>query len=218
MKNIKAVIFDLDGTLIDSMNVWAKIDFEYLKEFNIEVPKDLHEEITHLTLTQTANYFKTRFNIKDDVETIIKRWNDMAFYHYSNTIKLKDGVIEYLDYLKSNNIKISLATSNSLTLSEAVLKNNDIYHYFDAITVTEEVKKSKNNPDVYLLAASKLNVNPENCLVFEDVVQAVKGAKLAGMTVYAIYDEISKDKRDELINNADRYIVNYKELIKIYKK
>jgi len=214
MKNIKAVIFDLDGTLIDSMNVWAKIDFEYLKEFNIEVPKDLHEEITHLTLTQTANYFKTRFNIKDDVETIIKRWNDMAFYHYSNTIKLKDGVIEYLDYLKSNNIKISLATSNSLTLSEAVLKNNDIYHYFDAITVTEEVKKSKNNPDVYLLAASKLNVNPENCLVFEDVVQAVKGAKLAGMTVYAIYDEISKDKRDELINNADRYIVNYKELIK----
>lgn len=214
MKNIKAVIFDLDGTLIDSMNVWAKIDFEYLKEFNIEVPKDLHEEITHLTLTQTANYFKTRFNIKDDVETIIKRWNDMAFYHYSNTIKLKDGVIEYLDYLKSNNIKISLATSNSLTLSEAVLKNNDIYHYFDAITVTEEVKKSKNNPDVYLLAASKLNVKPENCLVFEDVVQAVKGAKLAGMTVYAIYDEISKDKRDELINNADRYIVNYKELIK----
>ena len=98
MKNIKAVIFDLDGTLIDSMNVWAKIDFEYLKEFNIEVPKNLHEEITHLTLTQTANYFKTRFNIKDDVETIIKRWNDMAFYHYSNTIKLKDGVIEYLDY------------------------------------------------------------------------------------------------------------------------
>lgn len=213
MKNIKAVIFDLDGTLIDSMNVWAKIDFEYLKEFNIEVPKNLHEEITHLTLTQTANYFKTRFNIKDDVETIIKRWNDMAFYHYSNTIKLKDGVIEYLDYLKANNIKISLATSNSLTLSEAVLKNNDIYHYFDAITVTEEVKKSKNNPDVYLLAANKLNVNPENCLVFEDVVQAVKGAKLAGMTVYAIYDEISKDKRDELINNADRYVESYRDLI-----
>lgn len=213
MKNIKAVIFDLDGTLIDSMNVWAKIDFEYLKEFNIEVPKNLHEEITHLTLTQTANYFKTRFNINDDVETIIKRWNDMAFYHYSNTIKLKDGVIEYLDYLKSNNIKISLATSNSLTLSEAVLKNNNIYHYFDAITVTEEVKKSKNNPDVYLLAASKLNVNPENCLVFEDVVQAVKGAKLAGMTVYAIYDEISKDKKDELINNADRYVESYRDLI-----
>lgn len=214
MKNIEAVIFDLDGTLIDSMSIWAQIDSDYLKEFNISVPPNLHEEITHLTLTQTANYFKTKFNIKDDEATIINRWNDMAFYHYSNTIKLKEGVIEYLDYLKAKNIKISLATSNSIPLLEATLKNNDIYHYFDAITVTEEVKKSKSNPDVYLLAASKINVKPENCLVFEDVVQAVKGAKLAGMTVYAIYDEVSKNQRDELTNYADLYVESYNDLIK----
>ena len=214
MKNIEAVIFDLDGTLIDSMGIWAKIDEEYLKKFNIDVPKNLHEDITHLTLTQTANYFKTRFNIEDDEETIIKTWNDMATYHYSNTIQLKDGVIEYLNYLKEKNIKISLATSNSVNLSEATLKKNKIYDYFETITVTEEVKKSKSNPDVYLLSANKMNVKPENCLVFEDAVQAVKGAKLAGMTVYAIYDEVSKDKKEELTKYADLYIENYRELIK----
>lgn len=214
MKNIEAVIFDLDGTLIDSMSIWAQIDQDYLKEFNIAVPENLHEEITHLTLTQTANYFKIHFNIRDDEATIIKRWNDMALYHYSNTIKLKEGVVEYLDYLKSKNIKISLATSNSIPLLEATLKHNNIYHYFEAITVTEEVKKSKSNPDVYLLAASKINVKPENCLVFEDIVQAVKGAKLAGMTVYAIYDDVSKNQRDELTECADLYVESYKDLIK----
>ena len=213
MKNIEAVIFDLDGTLVDSMGIWAQIDADYLKEFNIAVPKNLHEEITHLTLTQTANYFKTKFNIEDDEATILKRWNDMAFYHYSNTIRLKEGVVEYINHLKNNNIKIALATSNSVPLLEATLKNNNIYHYFDAITVTEEVKKSRRNPDVYLLAANKVNVKPENCLVFEDVVQAVKGAKLAGMTVYAIYDEVSKDQRDELIEHADLYIESYKDLL-----
>ena len=213
MKNIEAVIFDLDGTLVDSMGIWAQIDADYLKEFNIAVPKNLHEEITHLTLTQTANYFKTKFKIEDDEATILKRWNDMAFYHYSNTIRLKEGVVEYINHLKNNNIKIALATSNSVPLLEATLKNNNIYHYFDAITVTEEVKKSKSNPDVYLLAANKVNVKPENCLVFEDVVQAVKGAKLAGMTVYAIYDEVSKDQRDELIEHADLYIESYKDLL-----
>jgi len=213
MKNIKGVIFDLDGTLVDSMGIWAQIDEEYLKEYNYEVPSNLQEEITHLTLTETALYFKNKFNIEDDPEIIIEKWNSMAHHHYSNTIKLKEGVIEYLNYLRSNNIKIALATSNSVPLLEATLKNNNIYDFFDAVSTTEEVKKSKSYPDIYILSAEKLNLNPEECLVFEDIVQAVKGAKSAGMTVYAIYDEASKDQKKELEELADRYIMSFKELI-----
>ncbi|ASW44284.1 HAD family hydrolase [Clostridium isatidis] len=214
MQDIKGVIFDLDGTLVDSMGIWSKIDEEYLKEYNHEVPSNLQEEITHLTLTETALYFKEKFNIEDDPDIIIKKWNTMAHYHYSNTIKLKEGVIEYLNYLRSNNIKIALATSNSVPLLEATLKNNNIYNYFDAISTTEEVKKSKSNPDIYILSAQKLNLDPKECLVFEDIVQAVKGAKSAGMKVYAIYDEASKDQREELEKLADKYITSFKELIK----
>jgi HAD superfamily hydrolase (TIGR01509 family) len=213
MKNIKGVIFDLDGTLVDSMGIWAKIDEEYLKKYNDKVPANLQEEITHLTLTETALYFKNKFNIKDDPELIINKWNSMAHYHYSNTIKLKDGVIEYLNYLRTNNIKIALATSNSVPLLEATLKSNNIFNYFDSISTTEEVKKSKSYPDIYLLAANKLNLNPSECLVFEDIVQAVKGAKLAGMTVYAVYDESSKNQREELEKCADKYITSFKQLI-----
>ena len=88
-----------------------------------------------------------------------------------------------------------------------------IYDYFDAITTTEEVKKSKDNPDIYLLSAKKLNVLPEDCLVFEDIVQAVKGAKKAGMTVYAIYDKSSESQKDELTKLADKYILGFNELL-----
>lgn len=213
MDNIKAVIFDLDGTLIDSMGIWAQIDKEYLSCFGHTVPDNLQEEITHLTFTETANYFKERFNIEDDIDDIIATWNTMAFNHYSNDIKLKDNVIPFLNKLKNKGIKISLATSNSITLLEATLKNNGIYHYFDAISTTEEVKKSKDNPDIYLLSAKKLNIDPKDCLVFEDIVQAVKGAKLAGMKVCAVYDRCSEHQKDELISLADKYILNFEELL-----
>lgn len=213
MNNFKAVIFDLDGTLIDSMEIWSKIDKEYLGSFGYEVPKDLQEEITHLTLTETANYFKNRFKIQDDAKEIISTWNDMALHHYSNDIQLKDGVIPFLNSLKDKGLKIALATSNSVPLLEAVLKNNNIYHYFDAITTTEEVKKSKDNPNIYLLSADKLNVHPKECLVFEDIVQAVKGAKLSGATVYAIYDKSSEHQKEELEKLADKYIFSFNELI-----
>lgn len=213
MDKFKAVIFDLDGTLIDSMEVWSKIDEEYLSSFGYTVPKNLQEEITHLTLTETANYFKVKFNITDEIDKIIATWHEMALNHYSYHIKLKDNVIPFLDSLKKKNIKIALATSNSVPLLEATLKNNGIYNYFDAITTTEEVKKSKDNPDIYLLSAKKLNVLPEDCLVFEDIVQAVNGAKKAGMTVYAIYDKSSENQKEELIKISDKYILGYDELL-----
>lgn len=213
MDNFKAVIFDLDGTLIDSMGIWKQIDEEYLSSYGYSVPYNLQEEITHLTLTETAIYFKENFDIKEPIEDIIATWNSMALYHYSNSIKLKDNVIPFLDKLKKKGIKIALATSNSVPLLEATLKYNKIYHYFDAISTTEEVNKSKDNPDVYLLSAKKLNIVPSECLVFEDIVQAVKGAKLAGMSVYAIHDENSEHQKDELIQLSDRYILDYKELL-----
>lgn len=213
MNNLKAAIFDLDGTLVDSMDVWSKIDEEYLKSFGLEVPDNLQKEITHLTLTETAKYFKEKFNIKDNINSIIDKWNSMAFYHYSNNIGLKEGALDYLKQLKENNIKIALATSNSVPLLEASLKNNGIYEYFDVISTSEEVKKSKAHPDIYLLSAKKLNVDPKNCIVFEDIPLAVKGAKLAGMTVYAVYDKSSEDSKEELMALADKYIYDFNELI-----
>ena len=213
MNTIKAAIFDLDGTLVDSMWVWEQIDIDFLKSKGYTPPKDLKDDITHLTFRQTAEYFKDRFNLSDSIDEITDTWNNMAYDFYSSKVKLKEGVIPFFNKLKSLNIKIGLATSNSLPLLEATLKNNGIYHLFDAITVTDEVKKSKENPDVYLLCANKLNVSPKNCVVFEDIIAAVNGAKLAGMKVIGIYDKASEDQKEILTQTFDRYILNYNELI-----
>lgn len=213
LTNIKAAIFDLDGTLINSMSLWDQIDIDYLTSKNIPVPSDLNDEISHLSFNQVAVYFKERFKLEDSLDDIKNTWNTMAYNHYSSDITLKDGVVEFLDFLKKSNIKIGLATSNSTELLEASLKFNKIYDYFDAITITDEVSIGKHEPDVYLLAAKKLNVKPEECIVFEDILPAVKGAKKAGMKVIAVEDECSVLDKDEIIKNSDGFINDFRVLI-----
>lgn len=212
LTNIKAAIFDLDGTLIDSMWVWNKIDENYFRCRNITIPKNLKTQIEHLSFNETAAYFKRNFGILDTIDEIKNEWNAFAYNQYLNHVKLKPGVLEFLTLLKTMNIKIGLATSNSKSLLEAVLKSNGIYHYFDSITLTDEVSRGKNFPDVYLLAAEKLGAKPSQCIVFEDILPAVIGAKAAGMKVVGVYDDSSIDQREDIINNSDMYIKGYNEI------
>lgn len=212
LSNIKAAIFDLDGTLVDSMGVWEKIDIEFLKIRNLEVPAGLKDDITHLNFIDTAKYFKERFNLSESIEDIVNEWNDMAFNEYANNIKLKPGVKEYLSFLKSKGIKLAIATSNLESLVTAVLKNNGICDYFENITTTLETERGKDFPDVYLLAAKKLGVNPEECIVFEDIIVAVLAAKAAGMKVVGVHDIASADQINDIIANADYFIYKYEEL------
>ena len=210
--NIEAAIFDMDGTLIDSMWVWFSINKKYLAKRNLALPADLKENIGHLTFIESAKYFKDRFNINDSVEEIVNEWNNMASYSYTHSVALKSGAMEYLTFLKSQEIKIGLATSNFPPLVEIALKKNNIFHLFDAITTTDEVARDKNFPDIYLLTAEKLQVAPNRCIVFEDILPAVKGAKLAGMKVVGVQDEYSLDQKEEIMRISDFYIEKYEEL------
>ena len=211
--DIKAAIFDLDGTLIDSMWVWDKIDIDYLSSRGYQVPDNLKDEINHLSFEQCATYFKKRFNIDSSEEDMLKEWNNSAYNYYANIVSMKKGAREILDYIKNRGIKIGLATSNNHSLINATLEHNKITHYFDSITTTNEVSKGKNHPDVYLLAAQKLGVNPQDCIVFEDILEAVRGAKAANMKVIAVYDEAALYQREALEKTADKYIMDYFDLM-----
>ena len=211
--DIKAAIFDLDGTLIDSMGLWNSIDINYLKKFNLAVPERLQDDICHLNFQETAAYFKDRFNIPDSLDKIMADWHNMAYDAYCTSIKLKKGVVEFLQFLKDSNIKIALATSNSNDLLEASLKANKIYDFFDAITTTSEVERNKEFPDVYLLAAKKLSVAPESCMVFEDLPTAIKGAKKGNMKVVGIYDAWNEDQWSLIKSLSDYSIKDYRELL-----
>lgn len=214
LSNIKGVIFDLDGTLVDSMGVWAKIDSDYLTDLGLEVPKNLKEEITHLGFKEVAKYFKKRFNIASSEEEIMKTWHDMAYVEYKNNIKLKPGAREFLEQLKESNIKIGLATSNSYPLLEVCLKSNNIFHLFDSITITGEVPRGKDFPDVYLLAAKRLGLEPKECAVFEDILPAVKGALSAGMKVFAVEEHtVSKEEKSQIKEIVHEYIDSFNDLL-----
>ena len=212
----KAVLFDLDGTLVDSMWMWHAIDIEYLNRFGLTPPDDLSEAIEGMSYDETAVYFKRRFNIEDSLDKIKADWKEMSREIYCTKIQLKAGVRHFLDYLKNKNIKMSICTSNSYTLAEELLISLDIYKYFDTIVTAGMVGLGKPNPDVYLEAARLLEIPIEKCIVFEDVVQGIMAGKNAGMKVVAVFDEASKNTTDKKKELADYYVESIDEFIENY--
>lgn len=212
-EGIEAVIFDLDGTLIDSMWMWKQIDIDYLARHGHELPENLQDCIEGMSFSETAVYFKERFALRDSLEVIKDDWNRMAYDIYVNEVPLKPGVLEFLQFLKEQGIRTGIATSNSKELLLAVLESLGIAAYFDELHTSCEVAKGKPAPDIYLLVAEKLGVFPENCLVFEDIMQGILAGKAAGMKVCAVKDEFSVKQETEKAETADWLIDGFYELM-----
>ncbi len=213
LENMKAVIFDLDGTLVDSMWMWRDIDIEYLGRYGIPLPPTLQKDISGMSFSETAVYFKETFGIPEPLDEIKKTWNDMAFYKYTHEVPLKPGALEFLKRLKEKGIRTGIATSNSKELVEAVVKSLDISGYLDEIHTSCEVAKGKPAPDIYLLVAECLGVTPEQCLVFEDIPEGILAGVRAGMKTCAIEDEFSAAMTEEKKELADYYITTYDEVL-----
>ncbi|MDK2811628.1 MAG: hypothetical protein PWR27_2337 [Petroclostridium sp.] len=210
--NLNAVIFDLDGTLIDSLWIWDEIDIQFLGNRGITLPDDLQKIVEGMSFTETAVYFKERFNLQESIEEIKEEWNTMANHYYKDKVPLKEGAREFIEFLRSKNIKMGIGTSNSRELTLEVLKKHGLLHYFDAVVTSCEVKKGKPHPDVFLKVAELLEVKPEECLVFEDTYAGVLAAKRAGMKVFAVADRFSFPYREEIAGLADKYVESFKEI------
>lgn len=209
LSGIDAVLFDLDGTLIDSMWMWEAIDIEYLARFGIPFEKSYQQGIEGMSMTETAVYFKERFGIKDSVEKMKADWNDMAIHKYRHDIKLKPGVMEFLIWLNKKGIKTGIGTSNSIELCVEALSARGVKDYFQSVHTSNEVKAGKPSPDIYLLVAKELGVEPHRCLVFEDLYQGICAGKNAGMRTCAISDDYSKDTWEKKIEAADYWINDF---------
>lgn len=210
---IEAVIFDLDGSMVDSMWIWKAIDIEYLGKFGIELPENLQACIEGMSFSETAAYFKERFALSDDLETIKEDWNRMAWDKYAHEVPVKEGVRELLAYCKEHGIKIGIATSNSRQLVENVVQAHRLEACFDCIMTACEVEKGKPSPDIYLAVAKELAVAPANCLVFEDIIPGIQAGKAAGMKVCAVYDKYSEYQDEEKRRLADYYTYAFRDLI-----
>lgn len=212
LKDIEAILFDLDGSLVDSMWMWREIDIEYLGKFGIPLPERLQSDIEGMSFTETAVYFKERFHLPDSVEQIMDDWNQMAWDKYSHEVPLKNGVRELIAYCIRNGIKLGIATSNSRALVENVINAHELMDAFDSIVTGCEVDKGKPAPDIYLEAARRCGAAPEKCLVFEDIVPGIMAGKSAGMKVCAVDDLYSKHQNEEKKRLADYFITDYFEI------
>ena len=215
---IEAVIFDLDGSLVDSMWMWRDIDIEYLARFKIPLPEDLQSNIEGMSLNETAVYFKEHFGICDSVEQMKADWNDMARNKYRYEVSFKPNAKEFLEICMEKGIKLGIATSNSRELVNAISEALDFQKYFSCIITGCDVERGKPFPDIYLKAASGLAVAPEKCLVFEDIVPGIRAGKSAGMTVCAVEDAYSVRERSAKEAESDFYIEDYAEIISILKE
>ncbi len=209
-----AAIFDMDGTILDSLGVWEKIDYDFLeKKRGIVVPPDYVHAISAMSFAEIAEYTIKRFSLSETPEALMQEWTDMAAYEYANNIKIKPFVREYIQKIKAMGKKIALCTSSPKSFYEPAVKNNGIYDLFDAFANTCEAGVGKNSPKVYLLAAQKLGVVPEKCLVFEDVAAAAQCAKNTGMAVCGVYDERSRMHKERLKEICDYYIDGFGDVI-----
>jgi len=193
------------------MGVWDQIDIDFLAKRGIELPSDYMNAISSMTYHEAAVYTIKRFSLQDSVDGLKREWNDMAAYAYGNTVRMKPYAKEYLTALRERGAKLAIATSLFPELCDPVLRNNGIGNLFHAVCNTNELGCGKSRPDVFLLAAEKIGVKPEDCLVFEDILAAVKSAKSAGMGVCAVYDKTSENDWAEIKKTADYAIVDFRD-------
>lgn len=215
LEQMDAVLFDLDGTLVDSMWMWKEIDIEYLGSFGLTCPPDLQKVIEGMSFSETAEYFKERFEIPDSIDEIKQTWIRMSIEKYRKEVPLKTGAMQLLTYLKQTGKKAGIATSNGRDMVDAVLESLHIKSYFQVIATACEVAAGKPAPDIYLEVAKRLGVKPAKCMVFEDVPAGILAGKRAGMTVCAVEDEFSLGMREEKEALADYYISDFTKLFDI---
>lgn len=211
----QGAVFDLDGTLLDSMYVWPEVDQRFFAKRGLEVPEGYVKEISPMGFDKAADYTISRFHLKEAPEAVKREWMDMVREAYHNSVQLKPCVKEYLRWLYEQGIRIAAATSSHLELMAPCLERNGVYSLFSNITVTDEVPRGKGFPDVYQKAAKKLGLNACECVVYEDLLAGIQGAKAGGFITVGVYDESAASDAVAIRNEADYYIRHFGELLSL---
>lgn len=213
--NKKYAIFDLDGTLIDSMRWWKGLAEEFLRSRGVtEIPDGLTDQIQMMTVLESSRLFIRTFGISGTAESVAGEMNTLMDRHYREDISLKLGVKACLDTLKKKGVRMCVASAASAKLAEDCLKRLGAADYFEEFLSCEDVGAGKTRPDIYLRAAAGMGAAPEDTAVYEDALYAAETAKKAGFYVIGVYDEGScrtKEERKRLGDLADEMIECWEE-------
>ena len=210
---IKGIIFDLDGTLIDSMQIWYDIDRRFLLENGVEnPPREISDKVKRMTVEQAADVFIEQFSLKCTQEYVIKRIEELVRIEYEEKIPLKPYAMELLDNLDNKGIPYGIATATYSSLARSVLERHGIYDRIKFLLTDAEYPRGKKFPDIFMGAAELLGTKPGETIVVEDSLHSVITAKNAGFITAAVYDEASAEDRTELEKKSDYYFTSLKEM------
>lgn len=203
-------IFDLDGTLVDSMLYWKNLAKEYLASKGItHIPDMILEKIKQMTMTESATLFIEKFGLNGTPESVVKEMNALMDTHYYKDIPLKKGIKEYLNKLYNSGITMCVASATAVSLVEACLKRLGIIEYFSFLLSCETIGVGKSKPNIYYEAAKRLGAEPSDIAVYEDALYAAETAKKAGFYVVGVFDESAKKNFDSLKEISDEIILEW---------
>ena len=203
---MKGAIFDMDGTLLDSMQVWVHVGEQYLRNRGIEPEEGLGDVLFPMSMRDGAVYVKEKYSLPDSPDTIVTDMDAIVFAAYRDEVLPKPGVAAYLESLKKQGIPMAVATATNRPMVEAALARTGLAGYFKQIFTCTEIGAGKERPDIYLAAAKALSTHPADTWVFEDALYAIKTAKAAGFYTVGFYDETSRNDQEAIAGLADCYV------------
>lgn len=213
---IKCAIFDFDGTIFDTMEVWDSVAKIFLTSLNRKPKPDLTDVIKTMSLYQSAEYLKKEYSLSLSMEEIMESINKIIEDFYFYEALPKEGVVKFLQELNRRGIHICIATATDRYLIEAALKRCEMENYFEKIFTCTEVGHGKDEPIIYEVAASHFNVYKNEAIVFEDAFHAIETAKKAGFIVAGVFDK-SETNQSQIRNMADYYIEDFQNRSEILK-
>ena len=215
LKNFRAVLFDFDGTLVDSMPYWSQKMCNILDVCGIAVPSDLFTVITALGDAGTAKYFREVLGVTDSEEDLVCKMNEYALYEYSYNIPAKEGVGETLKRMKELGYRLNVLTASPHAVLDPCLKRLGLYDIFDNVWSCDDFPYTKADPQIYISAASRMGVPVTDVIFVDDNMGAVSASLKAGAFGVGIYDRSSEDCREQFKQTADRYVDCFSELLSI---
>ena len=206
--NIKGAIFDMDGTLTDSMGRWSEIYAMLIDYLKIELPQGFTMKVNHIPMRKRVGEILKLLSLDFCEEEVYSFWIEKTVEYYNKDFKTKPYMLEALKTLKEQNVVMAIATASDIRCAEAFIKSNNLTEYISIITGLEEVSRPKNYPDIYLKAAKRLSVDPSECIVFEDALTAIKAAKGGGFLVCGVQDDSSRCD-EEQIKKISNFIMGF---------
>lgn len=209
---IKGVIFDADGTLLDSMEFWDNVVNDMLISIGVAQEPSLTEMLTPMSMSEGAKYIKNRYKLNISIDEIIDRENRMVDDFYKSKVTMRKGTEKLLDYLRKNKISVTCATATDRELIEGAFTQLDIISYFNSVISCTDVGEGKASPKVYLAACKAMKTEPKETLVVEDSLLGISTAKSADFTTLAVYDKTQSKFWNEVKSTADYYLSNEFEI------